>query len=58
MGNFIAGLIGWTYLAGIVTCFVAAVWSGDLRFLATGIIMIGCLVLVGMIPNQQKKDET
>jgi predicted membrane channel-forming protein YqfA (hemolysin III family) len=42
----------------IPATLVAAIWTKDLRWAATTIILVGCLVLLNMLPKMTDTEDT
>jgi len=47
-------LLGWAYLLTIAAMFVAAIWTKDVRWLATGIVMVALLAIVNQMAKGDK----
>lgn len=51
----IAPLIAYTWLLCTAACFVAAVWTQDLRWLGTGIILVMMFLLPSIVAKSGKE---
>lgn len=45
------------YVVATIACFITAIWTGDLRWLGTGIILVMLFVLPTLLANATKDKE-
>lgn len=50
----IAAIVGWGYIIGTIACFIAAMWTQDLRWLGTGLILTMFLFIPKLLEGSKK----